>query len=59
MESKKEILNRISDTLDKILIVLEKPEHRLLKIFDIGAAIITILSIVIIIDIIRIWILGG
>jgi len=52
------LLKHISDTLDKIFNILSRPQNRMVRIFDIGAAIVTILGILTIIDLIRIWI-GG
>ena len=54
----KEAIGHISKTLDKILMVLQKPGNKLARIFEIAAAGVGILGILSIIDIIRTW-LGG
>ena len=53
-----ETLRHISETLDKILAVLSKPQNIIIRIFEISAAIVGILGILAIIDVIRVWI-GG
>ena len=57
-EEDKDKIRHISETLDKILDLLQKPENRLARIFEIAAAGVGILGILSIIDIIRNWI-GG
>ena len=52
------LLKHISSTLDKIYFVMSKPQSMVARIFDMGAAIVTILGILTIIDLIRSWI-GG
>jgi len=52
------VLKHISDTLDKVLGIISKPQSIVARIFDMGAAIVTILGILTIIDLIRFWI-GG
>ena len=52
------LLKHMSETLDKILKILSRPQNIMVRIFDIGAAIVTILGILTIIDLIRSWI-GG
>jgi energy-converting hydrogenase Eha subunit F len=54
----KVILMHISSTLDKIFDFLSKPQNMVARIFEIGAAIVTILGILTIIDLIKSWI-GG
>ena len=49
----------MSETLDKILIVLSKPEKIVVKVLEIGAAVVSVLGILSIIDIIHNWIIGG
>ena len=51
-------VKHISETLDKILVVLQKPDNRLARIFEIAAAGVGILCILSIIDILRTW-FGG
>jgi len=53
-----ETLRHISETLDKILAVLSKPQNVIIRIFEISAAVVGILGILAIIDVIRVWI-GG
>ena len=53
-----ETLRHISQTLDKILAVLSKPQNIIIRIFEISAAVVGILGILAIIDVIRVWI-GG
>ena len=57
-EEDKKIILHMSETLDKILAVLSKPENKFTRILDIAAAGITLLGILSIIDVIRNW-LGG
>ena len=52
------ILKHISDTLDKVLEILSKPQSKMVRIFDIGAAIVGILGILAIVDVIVSWIKG-
>ena len=52
------VLIHISETLDKILIVLAKPPNKLAKIFEMAATIVTLLGILGAVDVIRGWI-GG
>ena len=52
----REILEHLSGTVDKILLILQKPKNRLVTIFEIAAAGVGILGILSIIDIIRTWI---
>ena len=54
----KDTLKNINKTLDKILVILQKPENRLARIFEISAAGVGILGILSIIDILRTW-FGG
>ena len=54
----KDVIRHISENLDKILMVLQKPENKVARIFEIAAAGVGILGILSIIDIIRNWI-GG
>ena len=54
----RETLNHMSNTLDKILSVLLKPENIFVRVFEIGAAGVGILGILGIVDIIKSWI-GG
>ena len=51
-------VKHISETLDKILVIMQKPENKLARIFEIAAACVGILGILSIIDLIRAWI-GG
>jgi len=55
----RETVKHISETLDKILMVLLKPEKIVVKILEIGAAVVSVLGILSIIDIIHNWIIGG
>ena len=52
------ILKHISDTLDKVLETLSKPQSKITQIFDIGAAIVGILGILAIVDVIVSWLKG-
>jgi preprotein translocase subunit Sss1 len=54
----KETIRQISETLNRILVVLQKPENKWVKIFEFAAASVGILGILSIIDIIKNW-LGG
>jgi len=54
----KDSIKHISETLDNILVILQKPDNKLAKIFEIAAAGVGILGILSIIDIIRNW-FGG
>ncbi|MDR2951789.1 MAG: hypothetical protein LBU82_00955 [Treponema sp.] len=49
----------MSETLDKILVVLSKPEKIVVKALEIAGAVVSVLDILSIIDIIRSWIIGG
>ena len=51
-------IKHISETLDKILIIMQKPENKLARVFEIAAAGVGVLGILSIIDLIRTWI-GG
>jgi len=55
----RETVKHMSETLDKILLVLSKPEKIVVKILEIGAAVVSVLGILSIIDIIHNWIIGG
>ena len=46
------VFRHMSDTLDKMLAIMSKPQSLVARIFDIGAAIVTILGILTIIDLI-------
>ncbi|MCL2759983.1 MAG: hypothetical protein FWD22_07205 [Treponema sp.] len=52
------LLKHMSDTLDKILAVMLKPQSIVVQIFNIGATVVTILGILTIADLIKSWI-GG
>ena len=52
------ILKHMSDTLDKVLETISKPQSKAVQIFDIGAAIVGILGILAIVDVILSWIKG-
>ena len=54
----RETLQHISETLDKILVVLSRPPNKLARVFEIAATAITILGILSIIDIIINWLRG-
>jgi len=54
----KEILLHISETLDKILKVLSKSPSLIARVFEIGAAVVSVLGIITIIEVILNW-LGG
>jgi len=51
-------LKHMSDTLDKILVVLSGPQSKVVQVFNIGATIVGILGILAIIDVIMSWITG-
>jgi len=55
----RETVKHMSETLDKILIVLSKPEKIVVKVLEIGAAVVSVLGVLSIIDIIHNWIIGG
>ena len=52
------VLKHMSDTLDKMLKIMMKPQSIVARVFDISAAVVTILGILTIVDLIRSWI-GG
>jgi hypothetical protein len=54
----RETIRHMSNTLDKILMVLSKPSSRLARVFELAAAGVGILGILSIIDILKNWI-GG
>jgi len=58
-EADRDTIKHISDTLDKILSVLLKPEKVGVKALEIAGAVVSVLGILSIIDIIRKWIIGG
>jgi energy-converting hydrogenase Eha subunit F len=51
-------LKHISNTLDKILETLLKPQSRVAQIFNISATVVGVLGILAIIDVILSWIRG-
>ena len=53
-----EDIKHIRETLDKVLVTLEKPENKYHKLFEMVALVVTISGIVSVIDILRNWI-GG
>ena len=53
------IIEHMSATLDEVLSVLRRPESRFIRVMEIGAGVVTILSFLSIVDIIRNWIFGG
>ena len=55
----RETVRHMSETLDKILMVLSKPEKIVVKVLEVGAAVVSVLGILSIIEIIRDWIIGG
>ena len=52
------ILKHISDTLDRLLEIISRPQSKVTQIFNIGAAIVGILGILAIFDLIVSWIKG-
>ena len=52
-------LEHISGTLDEMLAVLKKPENRASKVIEMAGAVVSVLSILGIIEIVRNWIFGG
>ena len=54
-----ETIRHMSETLDKMLVVLSKPEKLGVKALEIAGAIVGVLGILSIIDTIRSWIFGG
>jgi energy-converting hydrogenase Eha subunit F len=52
------ILKHISDTLDRLLEIISKPQNIVTQIFNIGAAIVGILGILAIVDLIVSWLKG-
>ena len=50
-----EVLKHISDTLDKVLETISKPQSKAAQIFSLGAAIVTILGLVAIVDVLISW----
>jgi len=52
------ILKHMSNTLERMLEIMSKPQSVIARAFDIGAAIVTILGILTIFDLITSWI-GG
>jgi hypothetical protein len=55
----RETVKHMSETLDRILVVLSKPEKIVVKALEIAGAVVSVLGILSIIDIIRSWIIGG
>jgi len=55
----RETVKHMSETLDKIFMVLTKPEKIGVKALEIAAAVVSVLGILSIIDIIRSWFFGG
>jgi len=51
-------LKHMSNTLDRILVVLSEPQSKVVRVFNIGATIVGILGILAIIDVIISWIRG-
>jgi len=47
------LLKHISNTLDKMLEIMSKPQNIVVQVFNISAAIVTVLGILTIIDLIR------
>ena len=58
VNEEKVLLQHISDTLDKMLEIMSKPQNIVARIFNVAATIVTILGIMTIIDLIKSWI-GG
>ena len=54
-----ENLQHISDTLDKVLVVLNKPANKGVRAFEIGGAVVGVLGIIHIFETILKWIFGG
>jgi len=52
-------IQHISDTLDEIFAFLKKPRNIFIRVFEVGAMIMSVLAIIGIIDIILKWIRGG
>jgi len=52
------LLKHMGETLDKMLAVMLKPQSFIVRIFNIGATVVTILGILTIADLIKSWI-GG
>lgn len=57
-EEDRAVLLHMSETLDKILGVLSKPQNKFVRIFEIVATGIAILGVLTVIDVIKNW-LGG
>jgi hypothetical protein len=55
----RETIRHISATLDEMLAVLKKPENRAGKVIETAGAVVSVLSILGIIEIVRNWIFGG
>jgi len=55
----RDIIKHISNTLDEMLIILNKPANRFLRGLEIAGGIVSVFAIIGIVDIIVKWILGG
>ena len=55
----RETIRHMSETLEKILAVLLKPEKMGVRALEIAGAVVSVLGILSIIDIIRNWFFGG
>jgi hypothetical protein len=55
----RETIRHMSATLDEMLAVLKKPENIFFKIMEIVGDAVGIIGILVVVDIIRNWILGG
>lgn len=49
----------MSETLDEVLAVMKKPGNKFVRALDIIAAVITVLSLLSIVDIVKKWVFGG
>ncbi|GHT82679.1 hypothetical protein FACS1894137_02030 [Spirochaetia bacterium] len=58
-ERELKIIEHMSATLDEVLSVLRRPESGFIRVMEIGALVVTLLSFLSIVDIIRTWIFGG
>jgi hypothetical protein len=59
MEKIVEKLDNINQSLEKILGVMEKPDHMLSQTLEIVGIVAGVLSILGVVDIIRHWVIGG
>ncbi|MDR2588606.1 MAG: hypothetical protein LBC67_04185 [Spirochaetales bacterium] len=55
MEEVVEQLKALNEKVAEVISILKNPGNRLIKIFEVGAAIVTVVGVISIIDTIRKW----